>query len=464
MQQKSLVTLLLSAGLAASFPALAAGMGDARSLAMGGVGVTTATARNGAFFNPAALAATRDDDRFAFNLTAALRLYDPDRMRDEVRKVEDSGDELTLALDALNHSVDAIDQRLRAGQTPTQAQIDRGAGDAARSQRAINDFDAALRRINGKPLALDLAGGGIVAIPGKTLGLGVMVSGRVDIGQRFNYATADSGQMTGHATTAGQIAAALTACRVDTPETCAGLLAINPQYLLDDQRDSITNSNDELNNILSSVDVRGVVVAEAGLTLASRIGFLGDLDIGITPKVQKVRTFNYSVSAQDPEIDADRGMLDFSNFNLDIGATKVFGDRVKAGVVVRNALTRRFDFVAPNGGVVAEKYEIRPEARVGISHHSSWTTLGLDADLNKNKGLPGDFNGRESQFVRLGAELDVWLLQLRLGYRHDLTGHYEGLPSVGLALKLPVIGLHVDVGAAGNDQEAAASLQVGLSF
>ena len=58
--KKTLLAASLAAGLTISLSAQAAPFGiyDPRSLAMGGVGVTMATARNANFYNPAMLSAS----------------------------------------------------------------------------------------------------------------------------------------------------------------------------------------------------------------------------------------------------------------------------------------------------------------------------------------------------------------------------------------------------------------------
>ncbi len=112
--------------------------------------------------------------------------------------------------------------------------------------------------------------------------------------------------------------------------------------------------------------------------------------------------------------------------------------------------------------MLGNKIELKPQARLGMSYHRSWVNLGVDVDLTKNKPVAEGFD-KETRFAAIGAELDlIGTLQLRIGYRHDLTGNYEGMPSVGLGFS--PFGLHIDVAVAGNSKEAAAGAQLGFNF
>ena len=427
---------------------------DPRSLAMGGVGVTTATSRNASFFNPAALAAAQADDDFSINVVGGIRAVAPKDMLDQLSDVEDAGNAVSTALTALNQNIDAI---VSAGSSATSDQVINAADSAAASQSAITSFNSALQKINSKSLEIGAAGGAIIAIPSKGLGFGFYFGGRADAGAKLNYSASDASRLTDYATNAGLLSSTLRTCDPANSDTC--IPAANQL------RNTITTTDGGIKDLSSTFDARGVLVSEVGLSLAHRFSSLGDLDIGITPKAVKVQTFNYSQTAQDAKIDADKGKIEQSAFTFDIGATKTYGDKYKAGIVIKNVLGKKFDFADPDttkpvGSVLSEKYEIKPQARLGLSHHTNWTTVGLDVDLTKNEGLNGF--GKSSQFVGVGAELDVWLLQFRLGYRHDLAGNYDGVPSVGVAVHF--LGVHADFGVAGNDKDVSAALQVGFNF
>lgn len=418
MLKKTILSASITCALAASLPADAAPFGvyDPRSLGMGGVGVTTATARNAGYFNPAALAATKEDEDFALNLTAALHAVDRDKLADDIDDLESSGNQL--------------DQEIaRFSATPTPA-------NAGTLGAAVANFDSILNKVDNKSLDGSAFAGVILAVPSKKIGIGLHALGRADFGARLDYQ--DAGFF-------GPLAIELTNCGGGDAAQCTAA---------DSRISAKQDANGEL-QLDSRLEVRGLLVTEVGLALARRFNDWGGIDIGVTPKIQKVKTFNQSISAQNSEIDFDRNTVEDSAFNLDVGVTKAYGENYKAGLVVKNLLAKEY---ALSGST--EKIKLEPQARLGLSHHTSWTVVGLDVDLTKNKGLAGF--SKDTQFASIGAELDVWLLQLRVGYRHDLAGNYDGIPSVGLGLNL--FGLHLDAAVAGNDKEMAASVQLGLNF
>lgn len=420
MLKKSLLATTLAAGLSVSMSAAAgpAGIYDPRSLAMGGVGVTTATARNASFFNPAALAATKEDEDFAFNITAAVRANDPDKLEDDIDGLETSGDRL-----------DAEVAKFTApgGATP---------GNAATLGPAVGDFNNQLKNVNNKALDASVFGGVILAIPSKGFGVGLHGAGLADFGAKLNYQDEPF---------FGGLATEITDCGNNVVASCAAA-----ETRINNQKDA--NGDLQLD---SKLRVRGVMVTEVGLALAHRFTEYGGIDVGITPKSQKVKTFNQEISAQNSEIDFDKNSIETSTFNLDVGVTKTYGDSYKAGVVIKNLINKEYALAN-----TTDKIKLERQVRLGVSHHTNWTVVGLDLDLVKNKGIEG-FT-QDTQFLGIGAELDVWLMQLRVGYRHDLAGNYDGMASAGVALNL--FGLHVDIGAASNDNEKAASVQVGLNF
>jgi hypothetical protein len=403
-----------------SATALAAPFGtyDPRSLAMGGVGVTTATARNANFFNPAMLAATRDDDDFALGLPI-IAVGARTTSKDLVDDVSD-----------LIDSVDALDAQLAAfANAPNQAL----AGPAAASLR---NFDTALARVSNNVMDVDGFAGAIITFPSKSVGGGVHVGGRANFGARFNYAAADAGLL-------NTVATNLENCAAGNNAACT-----TAQGALDAQGN--------INGLQSTMQVRGLLVREVGVAAASRFPSLHDIDLGVTLKAQRIRSFDYVVSSQNSDIDFEQGQKDDNAVNVDIGATKTYGDAYKAGVVVKNLFKKDITTVLGN------TIEMAPQVRLGVSHHRGWATFGADLDITRNKPVATGFD-QETQFLALGAEFDAFgTLQLRLGYRHDLAGNYDGVPSIGLGFS--PFGIHIDVAAAVTDKEVAGGLQLGFNF
>src|SRR5690606_41160112 len=104
--------------------------------------------------------------------------------------------------------------------------------------------------------------------------------------------------------------------------------------------------------------------------------------------------------------------------------------------------------------------EIKPQPRLGVAHQTSWSTVALDLDLVENDPIG---YGEGSQYAAFGVELNAFdILQLRGGYRANLVNSERNIASVGVGLWL--LGLHVDLAVAGNENELGASAQLGLSF
>lgn len=396
------------------------GIYDPRSLAMGGVGVTMATARNASFINPAMLSATRDDDDFALGVPiVAARAHDPDKALDDIDALQTSGDDLSIALRAVDAS-------------PTSP-------NAASAASALNVFNNDLNKINNKVLDADLFAAATVTIPSKKFGVGIHVSGRANFGAKFTYANADQTLIAGLATDLAQ-------CAADSVGNLANCTSAQ----------ATVDADGQITNLQSTLQVRGLAVSEAGLAFARRFASAGNTDIGITLKAQRIRTYDYSISTQETNIDLEIGERRENSANIDLGLVQSIGESGKVGVVVKNLLKKEFTTVLGN------KIELQPQARLGVSHHRSWANIGIDVDITKNKPVAEGFD-KETRFLAIGAELDVvGILQLRLGYRHDLAGNYDGLPSIGLGFS--PLGIHIDAAVAGNDKEMAAGVQLGFNF
>ncbi|MEQ1837320.1 MAG: hypothetical protein ABL858_03110 [Candidatus Nitrotoga sp.] len=133
---------------------------------------------------------------------------------------------------------------------------------------------------------------------------------------------------------------------------------------------------------------------------------------------------------------------------------------------MKNVIPYSYDFKrAPTAGATpiptGVKMELRPQARVGVSHANTWSTVALDVDLTRND--PAGLENK-SQYIALGGELDAFgWAQIRAGYRADLVNSARNVASLGLGLALFKV-VHVDIAAAGNKNEVGASFQFGVHF
>jgi hypothetical protein len=288
-------------------------------------------------------------------------------------------------------------------------------------------------------------GGTMLAIPRSNFAFALALDGRAEFGGFFNYSAADQATVLG-------LGANLLSCSNATNATFATQCG---------NANGQVGAGGKINGLTSAFDVRGVVIGELGLTAARHYDNLWGIDLGITPKIMRITSFDIVADAQSGNASATArsgNQKNDSAFNLDLGASKLYknqyGHNVRTGFVVKNIFSKSLTTGLGNA------IEIAPQATAGVAYGTNWFTGSADLDVIKNKPLIAGFS-KESQFVRLGAEFDAkgWA-QLRLGYRHDLKGNYVGLPSVGVAL-FHVADLSI---AYANKKEAALALQLGFHF
>ncbi len=399
------------------------GLFDPRSMAMGGTGVSSGTSANASHFNPALLSVARPKDRVSFEMMAAGRVADPEKLLDDVDRMNKSGQSLTDALSKFN-------------QATTLPQAQTAAGPLATT---LGSFRNTLATVNNKSLEGNGTASLLVGVPGKDLGWAIYAGARADFGAKLTFASSDNALLTNYQNAANTFA-----------------LSGNPADLatLVGTFGSGTTLNDPQYN--SHLDIRGAVIEEIGVSLAREFQTPWDnFAVGITPKAVKVATFDYSVSPQNSEAPKDKGRMDYSGGNFDIGVAKDFGSGFKGGLVGKSMLAR--DYITALGNTI----QVKPQIRAGLSYQTTWSTIAFDLDLSENKPVSFD---KPTRYAAVGAEFDVWsFLQLRVGYRSDLAGNYGSVPSVGLGIS--IFGLHVDAAASGrNKDEASVALQLGFRF
>ena len=394
---------------------------DPRSIGMGGAGVAAANGLNAVYQNPSALAGL-PKEKFALEAPFSLRLLD-------------EGD-LTKNLDTLNINANNLSRAMASFQTsPTQV----NAGLAA---SALTNFGNSMGLVSQKSLMGSIYGGALLALPKPTFAFALKLDAKAEFGGVFNYANSDQIQI-------NSLASSLNACSLNAAN-CTPLTGVGP--------------NGQITNLASDYKIRGVVIGEVGVTAARHIDDWAGIDLGITPKLMKITSFDMISGAQSGNASATSksgNQKNDSAFNLDLGVSKQYtsdkGNVVKTGVVVKNMFSKTIKTALGN------TIDIAPQVTVGGAYGTGWFTGTMDVDVIKNKALVAGFT-KESQFVRLGAEFDAkgWA-QVRVGYRHDLAGNYAGLPSIGLGLNLKVLSADLSLAAAGK-KEVVAAFQVGTHF
>ena len=421
-----LIPLLLGMLLGILPPGLANattfGTYDPRSLAMGGTGVSQANIDHAAYYNPALLSVAQDDDDFSSLVTLGARAYDPDKLLEAIQDHQDGNYETTL------------DESITTFQSsPTQA-------NAALVGKNAQTLKNSYLNISGKTIDLEAQLGAGIAIPSKGLGFAVTYQGRAMAGIVLNISAADDALMQEYINAANDLGDNGTIDNGPYPNAICGIEFCSTS-----------------GKLTSTASVRGALVLEGGVSLSHEFESLANWSIGITPKTVQVNTYDYIVPVENSEIDEDKGKLEYEDSNIDIGIAKRISEGWKFGMVVKNAVKKEYKTVLGNTIV------LEPAARMGVSHHTNWTTLALDVDLTENDRI--GLTGEKTQYAAMGMEFDLSLLQLRIGGRHNMSAEDGRNPNMLTAgVGLYIFGFHADLAYAKGEDEVAAALQLGFQF
>ncbi|MBW6477381.1 MAG: conjugal transfer protein TraF [Chromatiales bacterium] len=412
---------------------------DPRSMAMGGAGVAVGNAGTASMFNPALLAASHDKDRFAILIpVAGARAYDPDDFSDAVDNFDDT------TLDTLDTAISGFTDG-----TPAQTLAIRD---------AIDGVDAELIKIGSRPIQAELGAGVVVGVPGRKLGVGFFATGTAVIGGVINY---DDNQVFADF---NQDLTNWDACyATPSAELCADE---NFTYMTVDYDGTTLDGSVDFEtdvNMQSSVDVRGLIIRETGISLAREFTIAGSsFSVGITPKSVKATVLDYTARVEESDeddFDGDDYTKDYSHFNFDIGFAKDYANGWRTGLVVKNVLSQEYE-TYQNGVATGNSIKTKPQVRLGLSHQAETYTLAADLDLTEND--PVGYEGK-SRYLAMGAEFNAWnWAQLRAGYRANLSDSDRNVWSAGLGLS--PFGVHLDIAVSGSSNEYGAAMQLGYRF
>jgi len=381
------------------------------------------------------------------------------------------------------------------------------------------DLTSELDNLSGSPLRGSLGINGAIAIPSKTFAAAVSVSGSAYFSGRMFFTADDqallndyagaindyAGEVEDYTSATATLASTLAdAENINCDNPTAGNLSACQNLAIDAiaQRETIDTEFTQLNNfsaqsgntviigtdgngniviaedpeLTSSVQVIAVAITEIGLTLSREFSIAGEnIAIGITPKLQTIKTFNFVASVEDEEIDSDDVKdteQDFSAFNIDVGAAYQFGQdkQWQAGLVAKNLLSKEYETKSNaygpvgNTQVAKTKVSLDTQFRAGVSHTTEWTVVAIDLDLMEND--PVAFESA-TQYASIGAEFDLFdTLQLRAGYRTNLSASDSSIASLGFGLS--PFGVHFDLAVMANPsdpkKEAGAAMEFGFYF
>lgn len=411
--------LMTSSSLAVAIPFASF---DTRSMAMGGAGVAVGSAGAAPLFNPALLSVTNAEDDFSLILpTIGVRIADPQELRNAINKTQTALDKLQITSQSIT------------------------AGTAASVAADINAVSTALSNMNNKPITIEAGVAAVVAVPSKKFGSAFYATGTVTAGGLFEYKDAAA---------LATLSSNATLCSGGNATACAAVVAFDTK------------------NLASGIHFKGISMREMGFAMSREFQVYGsNMSFGITPKVVKATLFDADVKVNDSNqnnLDGNDYIAEHNIANFDLGVAKEYGNNWRTGFVIKNIIPQALDFKrAPVLGVGAtpvatgEKLSLNPQARIGVSHSNSWSTVALDVDLTKNS--PTGF-GDSTQYIAIGGELDAWnWVQLRAGYRIDMVNSARNVTSVGLGFS-PFGVVHADLAVAGNATETGASFQLGVHF
>ncbi|OOF00134.1 conjugal transfer protein TraF [Salinivibrio sp. IB643] len=217
----------------------------------------------------------------------------------------------------------------------------------------------------------------------------------------------------------------------------------------------------------SSATILAAGVGELGVALATNLDIAGQrVAVGVTPKLQRITTYNYGVAVDDYDTDDwddSRYREEENAFNLDLGAVWQSGP-YQIGLAGKNLVSQDVDTVTINNNRFT--YELEPQFTLGSAFVSDFVTVAADLDLNKKSGFKGTLNvDDDTQFFRVGAEFDAFgHAQLRTGYRADLEDNVDNAFTLGLGLS-PFGVANLDIAASIIDSNSyGGSAQLAFTF
>lgn len=372
---------------------------DARNDAMGGTGVASSGYVAAALVNPALMTRHDASDNIGIILPGIGALVS------DPDNLQDGFERVKDNWDRLSDSV--------------------GSGNSA-SQAA--ELNKALQGVSGNSGRASAGVSAVIAIPNDTLPFAVVVKG-------WGQAKA-SAKVTEH----------------------------DLAYLDAVQSGIFSPSQGDLNQMTSRAEGVAVLVSEYGLAMAHQFTLAGTpVSVGITPKFQRVDTWNYNVSINNystSDFHNGEWKRSESGGNVDIGFAAQLTPEWTLGLTGQNLVSRDVETREING--LKDTFQIHPQATAGTSWSNGFIELATDVDLTPTSGFASD---EKAQFAGVGAELNAWdWAQLRSGYRVDMRNSGNNVFTAGIGIS-PFNVIHLDLtGMAGTDHTYGAVAQLTFTF
>ncbi|PAR28014.1 conjugal transfer protein TraF [Vibrio metoecus] len=209
----------------------------------------------------------------------------------------------------------------------------------------------------------------------------------------------------------------------------------------------------------SDVDLTAFGYTEVGIAIAKQVVLAGQtVALGVTPKVQQLRTYQQNVSVKSFELDNyDQSEVKDNSFNLDMGAVWLL-DQYRLGVVAKDLFAKDIQTMNKNN-----TYKLDTQVTVSASYVSNFFVAAIDLDVTKQRRFNGDND--DTQFMRFGIEGNAWnWAQLRAGYEVDLQNSLANSVSVGLGIS-PGDFVNLDfAGSYAGDNQFGLSANIAFTF
>jgi hypothetical protein len=419
------MTIAVAAALLFAPPdaeAMPYGIFDARTLAMGGASVASATSAHAMYYNPALFAMYDErkersgNSRFHFPVAVAQV---SDAAEEVARAADDDLDtRITQAVDAFNAD-------------PTEA-------NALAVLDATADLDDVLGRIADEDLFVDSYVGLAIGVPDKREGGGFYLGSRLVGGGLADVTDADRQTLDTYIEGLTFIA------------TGGAAGAPRPEIF-----DADGNLIDPTDDLTSTAAARAALISEGGVAISKEFQIFGwPIALGMTPKIMHVAAAEYRERVSEGGISIGENREEYRDLNLDVGVAGEFGGNFRAGLGIKYLYPR--DYATGLGGEI----RIRPQVRAGLAYQTGRVQAAVDLDLLRNDPVGTE---SASQEIGVGVEWAAYdTMLLRGGYRQDLVGSSQGIASVGLGLS--VYGALLDLAYGQSDEGRVASLQFGFRF
>ena len=392
---------------------------DGRQDGMGGTGVSGAHYKSAAFFNPALVAKSGENDGVAVVLpTVGVEGHDGGGMIKNAETIQDAYDSLN-GLKGLTPDIASDDQRALATEMSNKA-------------------TAALKDMNGKMVDLDVGVNMAVTVPMESFSVALHAATYVNAHAITDISENDFIQHT---------------------DPLTGAIVTLP------------TDKDDLESVAIGY---AAATTDIGVTLAKEFnGPFGKQWFGVTPKFQRIDVANISSNLADSDGFDDIRDLEASKngFNLDLGYATELPHNLIGGVAVKNAIPQKLS--APISKGIQAEYTVSPVVTTSLTWNplESLAVSG-DIDLTPAKHFTGmqgvegfDAANDDVQMLGVGAEYNLasWV-QVRGGYKLNMVGNKSSMLTAGLGFS-PFDVFHIDLAGsyAGND-EAGVTLQTSLTF